>query len=246
MTSGLQPGDFILLAGAPSTGKTGFCVTIALNLAEDRKSIGFFSLETPKERLTMRLLALKAQIEFSKLRSGVLSEKEWDRIGDAAARVATARIFIDDSAILTVRELRDRAMGLKRERGLHLLIVDYLQLLRGTADSERRDQQISEISRSLKLLARELKMPVIAVSQLYVPVARQDKRPRLSDLKAFRGLEQDADLILLLHRDELYNKNSQLKGTAELIVAKHRNGPVGEIVLGFDDKYVGFRNYYGE
>ena len=251
MTGGLQPSDLIIVAGRPSMGKTSFCLNMALNVAlNDGAStpVGIFSLEMSKEQLVMRFLSSDAEVEFSKLRSGMVKDAEWPRLSRAAGRLYDAPIFIDDSPALGVLELRARARRLKKEHGLSLLIVDYLQLMRGrTGNLERREQEISEISRSLKALAKELSIPVVAISQLNRMVEQRDnKRPRLADLRESGAIEQDADVIMFIYRDEVYNKNSELKGTAEIIIGKQRNGPTGDVTLTFLDKYTTFVNYANE
>ncbi len=250
MTSGLQPSDLIIVAGRPSMGKTAFCLNIAQNVAltEDGSvPVGIFSLEMSKEQLVMRFLSSESEVEFSRLRTGMLLPAEWPRLAQAADALYKAPIFIDDSPSLGVMELRARARRLKKEHGLGLLIIDYLQLMRGRTNTERREQEISEISRSLKALAKELSIPVIAISQLNRMVEqREDKKPRLADLRESGAIEQDADLIMFIYRDEVYNKDTNLKGIAEIIIGKQRNGPTGEVEMAFLDKYTAFRNLYKE
>ncbi len=252
LTSGLQSSDLIVVAGRPSMGKTAFCLNIAQYVATMKEApvpVGVFSLEMSKEQLVTRLLSSESEIEHTKLRTGTLSSSEWPKLAQAAGKLSEASIFIDDSPSLGVLELRARARRLKKEHGLGLLIVDYLQLMRGrTAMSERREQEISEISRFLKALAKELYIPVIAISQLNRMVEqREDKRPRLADLRESGAIEQDADVILFVYRDEVYNKNKEEnKGLAELIIGKQRNGPTDTIELAFLDKYATFRNLYRE
>jgi replicative DNA helicase len=250
MTSGLQPSDLIIVAGRPSMGKTAFCLNIAQNVAltEDGSvPVGIFSLEMSKEQLVMRFLSSESEVEFSRLRTGTLLPAEWPRLAQAADALYKAPIFIDDSPSLGVMELRARARRLKKEHGLGLLIIDYLQLMRGRTNTERREQEISEISRSLKALAKELSIPVIAISQLNRMVEqREDKKPRLADLRESGAIEQDADLIMFIYRDEVYNKDTNLKGIAEIIIGKQRNGPTGEVEMAFLDKYTAFRNLYKE
>jgi replicative DNA helicase len=252
LTSGLQSSDLIVVAGRPSMGKTAFCLNIAQYVATMKEApvpVGVFSLEMSKEQLVTRLLSSESEIEHTKLRTGTLSSSEWPKLAQAAGKLSEASIFIDDSPSLGVLELRARARRLKKEHGLGLLIIDYLQLMRGrTATSERREQEISEISRFLKALAKELYIPVIAISQLNRMVEqREDKRPRLADLRESGAIEQDADVILFVYRDEVYNKNKEEnKGLAELIIGKQRNGPTDTIELAFLDKYATFRNLYRE
>ena len=252
LTSGLQPCDLIVVAGRPSMGKTALCMNIAQYVAtmkEDPIPVGIFSMEMAKEQLVTRLLSSESEIEHTKLRTGTLSSAEWPKLAQAAGKLCEASIFIDDSPSMGVLELRARARRLKKEHDLGLLIVDYLQLMRGRTSIERREQEISEISRFLKSLAKELRIPVIAISQLNRMVEqREDKRPRLSDLRESGAIEQDADVIMFIYRDEVYNKssNEDNKGIAEIIIGKQRNGPTDTIRLAFLDKYATFKNLYIE
>ncbi len=252
MTSGLQPSDLIIVAGRPSMGKTAFCLNIAQNVAlSDGGSIpvGVFSMEMSKEQLVMRLLSSESEIDFSKLRTGSLSGAEWPKLAQAADTLYKAPIFIDDSPALGILDLRARARRLKKEHDLSLLVIDYLQLMRGRSNTggDRREQEISEISRFLKALAKELNIPVIAISQLNRMVEQRDnKRPRLSDLRESGAIEQDADVIMFIYRDEVYNKESSFKGIAEIIIGKQRNGPIGDVQVAFLDKFTAFRNLYAE
>ncbi len=238
LTSGLQPSDLIVVAGRPSMGKTAFCMNIAQHVSIIREGpipVGIFSMEMSKEQLVTRLLSSESEIEHSKLRTGTILRDEWPRLAQAAGRLSDATIYIDDSPSLSVLELRARARRLKKEYGLGLLVIDYLQLMRGRKNTERREQEISEISRFLKALAKELNIPVIAISQLNRMVEqREDKRPRLADLRESGAIEQDADVILFIYRDEIYNKNRENnKGVAELIIGKQRKGPTDTIELAF-------------
>jgi len=252
LTSGFQPSDLIVVAGRPSMGKTALCMNVAQYVAtmkDGALAVGIFSLEMSKEQLVTRLLSSESEIEHTKLRTGTLSSSEWPKLAQAAGRLCEASIFIDDSPSMGVLELRARARRLKKEHGLGLLIVDYLQLMRGRASMERREQEISEISRFLKALAKELYIPVVAVSQLNRRVEERDeKKPRLSDLRESGAIEQDANVIIFIYRDEIYNKNPENphKGTAEIIIGKQRNGPTGTIELAFLDKYATFKNLYRE
>jgi replicative DNA helicase len=254
MTSGLQASDLIIVAGRPSMGKTAFCMNIAQYvsmLKETSVPVGIFSLEMSKEQLVTRLLSSESEIEHSKLRTGTLSGAEWPKLADAAGKLRDATMFIDDSPGLSVLELRARARRLKKEHGLGLLIVDYLQLMRGRSGMDRREQEISEISRSMKALAKELQIPVIAISQLNrAPEQREKdhKRPRLADLRESGAIEQDADVIFFIYRDVVYNKEIQEedKNIAEVIIGKQRNGPTGTVELAFQDKTTTFRNLYRE
>ncbi|HME43304.1 MAG TPA: replicative DNA helicase [Syntrophorhabdales bacterium] len=250
LTSGLQPSDLIIVAGRPSMGKTALCLNIAQNAAlADSASmpVGIFSMEMSKEQLVMRLLSSESEVEFSKLRTGTLSQAEWPKLAQAADTLYKAPIFIDDSAALGVLDLRARARRLKKEHNLGLLVIDYLQLMRGRSNTggDRREQEISEISRFLKALAKELNIPVIAISQLNRMVEQRDnKRPRLSDLRESGAIEQDADVIMFIYRDEVYDKESKFKGIAEIIIGKQRNGPTGEVQVTFLDKFTAFKNLY--
>jgi replicative DNA helicase len=252
LTSGLQPSDLIIVAGRPSMGKTAFCLNIAQNAAlADGASLPvcIFSMEMSKEQLVMRLLSSESEVEFSKLRTGTLSSAEWPKLAQAADTLYRAPIFIDDSPSLAVLDLRARARRLKKEHGLALIVIDYLQLMRGRSitGGDRREQEISEISRFLKALAKELNIPVIAISQLNRMVEQRDnKRPRLADLRESGAIEQDADVIIFIYRDEVYNQDSDLKGVAEIIIGKQRNGPTGEVQVTFLDKFTAFRNMYRE
>jgi replicative DNA helicase len=251
MTSGLQPSDLIVVAGRPSMGKTAFCMNIAQyvgRMDDGSFPVGIFSLEMSKEQLVTRLLSSESEIEHTKLRTGTLSSSELPRLFQAASKLNETAIFIDDSPSLSILELRARARRLKKEHGLSLLIVDYLQLMKGRTTIERREQEISEISRFMKALAKELHIPVIGISQLNRMVEqREDRRPRLSDLRESGAIEQDADLIMFIYRDEVYNKDrTDNKGIAEILVEKQRNGPTGKVELAFIDKCASFRNLYKE
>ena len=253
MTGGLQASDLIVVAGRPSMGKTSFALNIAQFAAmagdgEISLPVGVFSLEMSKEQLAMRLLSSEAEVEFFKIRSGGLKEEERTSLGRAAGKLYGAPLYIDDTPALSILDLRARARRLKKEHGLALLVVDYLQLMRGRVSSpDRREQEISEISRFLKALAKELSIPVIAISQLNRMVEqREDKRPRLADLRESGAIEQDADVIIFIYRDEVYNRNSERKGVADIIIGKQRNGPTGEIETAFLAAYTTFKNLYTE
>jgi replicative DNA helicase len=250
MTSGLQPGELIVVAGRPSMGKT----TLVMNMAEhvalsEKKSVAVFSMEMSGPQLAMRMIGSVGRVDQHELRTGTFKEDDWGRLVDAVGKLNEAQMFIDDTAGLNVLEVRSRARRLHRQcGGLALIIIDYLQLMSGTGSGgqENRATEIAEISRSLKSLAKELKLPVIALSQLNRSVdARQDKRPMMSDLRESGAIEQDADLILFIYRDEVYNPDSPRKGISEIIIAKQRNGPVGKIDLTFLGKYTRFENYAG-
>lgn len=237
LTTGFQPSDLIIIGGRPSMGKTALGLNIAQHIAVDmREPVAIFSLEMSKEQLAMRLLCSEAMVDSNSVRKGFIRKEDWHKLTSAAGRLAEAPIFIDDSSGTAVLEMRAKARRLKMEQGgLSLIIVDYLQLMRGRGSFERREQEISEISRSLKALAKELKVPVVALSQLNRGVElRHDKRPSLSDLRESGAIEQDADVIIFLYRDEVYNKdNPANKGKAEVIIAKQRNGPTNTINLTF-------------
>jgi replicative DNA helicase len=241
LTGGLQRSDLIIIAARPSVGKTAFALGIAYNAAVlHRKTIGMFSIEMSAEQLVQRLLATETMIDSHRLRLGQIEDHEWDRISRAFGRLAEAQIYIDDSAGLSLMELRSKARRLQAEHGLDMLVIDYLQLMTGRR-SENRVQEISEISRGLKGIARELNIPVIALSQLSRAVeSRADHRPMLSDLRESGSIEQDADVVMFIYRDELYDENTEHKGIAEIAIAKHRNGPVGKTNLRFFGKTARF------
>lgn len=244
LCSGMQPGDLIIAAGRPSMGKTSFGLCIASHVAVRLgKPVAIFSLEMSKEQLVQRILCAEAMVDQHRLRTGMLSEEDWARLTMKARELSRAPLFIDDSAVLNVRQLRARAKRLQAERGLDLILVDYLQLMQGSRRAENRQQEIAEISRSLKGLAKELNVPVLALAQLSRSVEqRQDKRPIMSDLRESGSLEQDADLVMFIYRDEYYRPDTEKKGIAELIVAKQRNGPVGTIELAYLKEYTRFMN----
>lgn len=239
-TAGFQKGDMVLIAARPSMGKT----TFALNLAEhaalrEGKSVAIFSLEMSTEQLAYKLLCSEAGVDMNKLRTGELDETDWDNIARATGPLSKARIFIDDSAGITIMEMKSKARRLKLEHGLDLIVIDYLQLMSGKG--ENRQQEVSEISRAIKVLAKELEIPVITLSQLSrAPEQRQDHRPMLSDLRESGSIEQDADLVMFLYRDDYYHKDTEKPGTAELIISKQRNGPVGTIDLAWIGKHSKF------
>ncbi len=251
LTSGLQPSDLIIVAGRPSMGKTSFSMNIAQYVSmlnENPVPVGVFSMEMSKEQLVTRLLSSESEIEHSKLRTGTFSRDEWPKLVRAAGKLSEAHMFIDDSPALSVLELRARARRLKKEHNVGLIVIDYLQLMRGRSGGDRREQEISEISRFLKALAKEINIPVIAISQLNrAPESREkdNKRPRLADLRESGAIEQDADVILFIYRDEVYNKDrDDNKGVAEVIIGKQRNGPTDTVKLSFIDKCATFRNGY--
>jgi replicative DNA helicase len=231
-TSGFQNGDLIIIGGRPSMGKTAFGLNIARYVGvELREPVAIFSLEMSNQQIALRMLCSEAMVDSSHLKKGMIRKEDWHRLTAAAGRLAEAPIFIDDSSDTSVLEMRAKARRLKMEKGLSLIIVDYLQLMKGRGNFERREQEISEISRGLKALAKELDVPVIALSQLNRAVEQRiDKRPTLADLRESGAIEQDADVILFLYRDDQYNKNSPEKNVAEVNIAKQRNGPAGVTV----------------
>ena len=245
-TSGFQLSDLVIIAGRPSMGKTSFALNIAQYAAiEASVPVGIFSLEMSKEQLSLRMLCSEAKVDAQRLRTGFLSESDWPKLTRAVGSLSEAPIFVDDTPALSILEMRAKARRLKSEKGLGLIIVDYLQLMRGRVNVERREQEISEISRSLKALAKELNLPVVALSQLNRRVEeRHDKRPQLADLRESGAIEQDADVIIFIYRDEIYNKSedNENKGTAEIIIGKQRNGPIGMTKLAFIDKFATFEN----
>jgi replicative DNA helicase len=246
MTSGLQPSDLVIIAGRPSMGKTSLAMNIAENAAVGHKiPVAVFSMEMPGTQLALRMMASLGRINAHRVRTGKLDDDDWPRLTSAVSLLNEAPIFIDDSPGLTPMELRARARRLKREHGLGLIIIDYLQLMQSTErNEENRATEISNITRALKGLAKELDVPVIAMSQLNRGVeSRTDKRPVMSDLRESGAIEQDADVIFFIYRDEVYNKDSPVKGTADIIIAKQRNGPIGEVRLTFLGEYTRFENY---
>ena len=243
-TAGLQNSDLIIIAGRPSMGKSAIATSIAEYAAvEEKIPVGFFSLEMSKEQLMQRFLCSQAKVDVHKLRTGFLAPSEWPILTAAAGRLSEAPIFIDDTPALNIFELRAKARRLKAHHNIQLIIVDYLQMIRSVRRGENRQQEISEISRALKALAKEINVPVVAVSQLSRAVeARGDHRPQLSDLRESGAIEQDADVVVLLLREEYYNPTPENKGIAEAIIAKQRNGPVGSVFLGFIKEYMKFVN----
>jgi replicative DNA helicase len=249
MTSGLQPSDLVLVAARPSMGKTSFVLNIAQHVGTSTDmTVGFFSLEMSKEQLFMRMLTSEARIDAHRFRTGFLNEKDYGRLSHALGTLAEARVFIDDTASIGVLEMRAKARRLKAEHGLHLLIIDYIQLMQGRGRFESRQTELASISRSLKGLAKELSVPIVALSQLSrAPETRSDHRPQLSDLRESGALEQDADVVMFIFREEQYrdadgNPNQEAEGTAEIIIGKQRNGPVGTAKLAFIKEHTRFEN----
>ncbi len=245
MTAGLQPSDLIIVAGRPSMGKTTLAVNFAENAAiKHQVPVAIFSMEMPGEQLALRMMSSLGHIDQHKIRTGKLEDDDWPRLTSAVSLLDTAPLFIDDTPALSPMELRARARRLKREHNLGLIIIDYLQLMQVGNTRENRATEISEISRNLKALAKELEVPVIALSQLNRSLEqRTDKRPVMSDLRESGAIEQDADVIIFIYRDEVYNEESPQKGLAEIIVGKQRNGPIGKCLLTFRGQFTRFENY---
>lgn len=242
--SGLQPSNLLIVGARPGMGKTSFALGLAAHAAmEKREPVLVFSLEMSHLELTQRLLCAESRIDSSRMRNGRLHESDWPKLSHAIGRLGEAPLYIDDNPNLTIMDIRAKARRLKAKTGLALVVVDYLQLMSGRSSAENRQVEVSEISRGLKILARELSVPVVALSQLSRNLEmRADKRPTLADLRESGSLEQDADVVLFIYRDELYNPDSPDRGTAEVIVAKHRNGPTGVTQLAFLDHYTRFAN----
>lgn len=244
-TAGLQPSDLIIVAARPSMGKTALAVNMAEHAAlKSKKAVAIFSMEMSASQLAFRLISSLGRINQQHLRTGDIKEEEWPRVTSAISLLSDAKIFIDDTPALSPGELRARARRLKREHDLGLIVIDYLQLMQVPGNKENRATEISEISRGLKALAKELNIPVIALSQLNRSLEqRTDKRPVMSDLRESGAIEQDADVILFIYRDEVYDKESPKKGTAEIIIGKQRNGPIGVVNLTFLGQYTKFENF---
>ena len=246
LTSGFQPSDLVIIAGRPSMGKTAFALNIAQHAAISKGiSVAIFSLEMSRDQLALRMLCSEARVDAQKVRTGFLSEKDWPRLISAADYLSKAPIFIDDTPIISALEIRAKARRLKSKHNLGLVLVDYLQLMKGRGYNERREQEISEISRSLKAMAKELDLPVIALSQLNRKVEdRPNKMPQMADLRESGAIEQDADIIAFIYRDEVYNhsEDNPNRGIAKIIIGKQRNGPTGVVKLAFVDRYATFAN----
>ncbi|MDQ7010509.1 MAG: replicative DNA helicase [Mariprofundaceae bacterium] len=248
ITSGMQRGDLVIIAGRPSMGKTAFAMNMAQNASirsDHPHTVAVFSLEMSTQQIALRMLASEARVDMKHLRTGRFSAEDWRKLAAASGALAEANIYVDDTPAISVLELRSKCRRLKREaKSLDLVIIDYLQLMSGRSDAERREQEISEITRSLKGLAKELDVPVIALSQLNRSLeARADKRPMMSDLRESGAIEQDADVIMFIYRDEVYHKKPENEGLAELIIAKQRNGPTGIVELTFLNRYTRFENH---
>jgi len=248
ITGGFQPGNLIILAARPSMGKSALVCNIAENAAIEAKApVAVFSLEMSETELAQRFVASQARIKGEELRRGRVAEHKWPKIMEASQRLARAPLFIDDSSDIGLLEIRAKCRRLHQQHGLGLIIIDYIQLMRADSRIENRVEQIGQMSRGLKILARELQCPVIALSQLNRGVEqRHDKRPVLSDLRESGSIEQDADLVMFIYRDEYYDRESEREGEADIIIAKHRNGSIGEVTLTFQKEYPKFLNYAGE
>lgn len=245
LTSGLQPSDLIIIAARPSMGKTSFALDIA-RFASTHGGVptAFFSLEMSREQLGMRLLCAQARIDSSKLRTGYLGKDDWPKLTAAAGKLAEAKLFIDDSAALNLLDVRTRTRRLAAKHDLGLIVIDYLQLMQGRGQTESRQLEVSEISRGLKALAKEMNVPIMALSQLSRAVeSRIDKKPLLSDLRESGAIEQDADVVAFIYRDEVYNPEGDQEGIAEILIRKQRNGPIGDVKLSFEKAYTRFYNH---
>ncbi|MDD6201982.1 MAG: replicative DNA helicase [Lachnospiraceae bacterium] len=244
MTSGMQPADLILIAARPSMGKTAFVLNIAQHVAfRQNKTVAIFSLEMSKEQLVNRMFSLESTVDAQHLRNGKLDEAEWEKLIESAGIIGKSKLIIDDTPGISIQELRSKCRKYKLENDLDIIMIDYLQLMSGGGRSESRQQEISEISRSLKGLARELNVPVIALSQLSRAVEqRPDHRPMMSDLRESGAIEQDADVVMFIYRDDYYNKDTEKQNIAEIIIGKQRNGPVGTVELAWMPKYTRFAN----
>ncbi len=243
-TAGMQPSDLVLIAARPSMGKTAFALNIAQHVAfKQSRTLAIFSLEMSKEQLVNRMFSLESNVDAQKLRTGQLNDQEWERLIESAGIIGKSNLIIDDTPGISVSELRSKCRKYKLEYNLSMIIIDYLQLMSGTGRTESRQQEISDISRSLKAIARELSVPVLALSQLSRAVEqRPDHRPMLSDLRESGAIEQDADVVMFLYRDDYYNSDTDKKGVSEIIIAKQRNGPIGTVELAWLPEYTKFAN----
>jgi len=247
MTSGLQRQELIVVAARPSMGKTALALNMAQYASKNSNVVGIFSLEMSAEQLVSRLLCSEARVDAHRLRTGYLNREEWARLADALRRLCETKIFIDDSAAVSVMEMRAKCRRLKAEHGLDLLVIDYLQLMAGRGRIESRQQEVSQISRDLKGLAKELDIPVVALSQLSrAPEQRTEHKPQLSDLRESGAIEQDSDVVCFIYREEVYNPTDENQGTAELIIGKQRNGPTGSVPLAFLKEFTRFENMWRE
>lgn len=245
LTSGWQDGDFVVVAARPSVGKTAFALNVSQHAAiRHKKRVALFSLEMSAPQLVMRMMSAEQHVDANRMRTGFLRPEDWERITDAVSVLSDAGLHIDDSAAITVQDIRSKCRRLKKREGLDLIVIDYLQLITGIGHQGNRQQEVSEISRTLKQIARELKVPVIALSQLSRGVEqRQDKRPMMSDLRESGAIEQDADIVAFLYRDDYYNADTEKKNIIEIILAKQRNGPIGTAELVFMKEFNKFINY---
>ena len=243
-TAGMQPSDLVLIAARPSMGKTAFVLNIASNVAfKENKCVAIFSLEMSKEQLVNRMLALESRVDSQHIRTGLLSDQEWAQLVESADEIGKSSLIIDDTPGISIAELRSKCRKYKMEHDLSMIIIDYLQLMSGSGKSDSRQQEISDISRSLKALARELSVPVLALSQLSRAVEqRPDHRPMLSDLRESGAIEQDADVVMFIYRDDYYNHDTDRKDIAEIIIAKQRNGPIGTVELAWLPSLTKFAN----
>ena len=243
-TAGMQPSDLVLIAARPSMGKTAFVLNIAQHVAfRSNEPVAIFSLEMSKEQLVNRLFSLESSVDAQKLRTGQLNDQDWERLIEGAGVIGRSKLMIDDTPGISISELRSKCRKMKLENGLSMIIIDYLQLMSGSGKSESRQQEVSDISRSLKAVARELNVPVLALSQLSRAVEqRPDKRPMLSDLRDSGAIEQDADVVMFIYRDDYYNKDTERKNVSEIIIAKQRNGPIGTVELAWLPEYTKFAN----
>ncbi len=243
-TAGMQPSDLVLIAARPSMGKTAFVLNIAQHVAFKKNlPVVIFSLEMSKEQLVNRMFSLESSVDAQKLRTGQLNDQDWERLIESAGVIGRSKLMIDDTPGISISELRSKCRKLKLEHGLSMIIIDYLQLMSGSGRSESRQNEISEISRSLKAVARELNVPVLALSQLSRAVEqRPDHRPMLSDLRESGAIEQDADVVMFIYRDDYYNHDTDRKGVSEIIIAKQRNGPIGTVELAWLPEYTKFAN----
>lgn len=243
-TAGMQPSDLVLIAARPSMGKTAFVLNIAEHVAfKQNQCVAIFSLEMSKEQLVNRMFSLESSVDAQKLRTGQLNDQEWERLIESAGVIGRSNLIIDDTPGISISELRSKCRKFKLEHGLSMIIIDYLQLMSGSGRSDSRQQEISDISRSLKAVARELSVPVLALSQLSRAVEqRPDHRPMLSDLRESGAIEQDADVVMFIYRDDYYNHDTDKKGVSEIIIAKQRNGPIGTVELAWLPEYTKFAN----
>jgi len=241
--AGLQDGNLVVIAARPSMGKTSLAINIATNVSKEKKVTAFFSLEMTKEELVQRVLFSEAKVTSGDARKGQLGPEKWSRVVEAASKVNNIPLYFDDASVITVTDIRAKSRRLKASKGLDLIVVDYLQLMQGLS-GDNRQQEIAEISRNLKNLARELKVPILALSQLNrAAEAREDKRPRLGDLRESGAIEQDADIVMMLYRDDYYNPATERPGVAEVNIVKHRSGSTGKVDLYFSKEYTQFSNY---